>query len=148
MLLKDIGARFGAGGSTAAGAGVVRAEIASRFGLHPRLNDGSGLSYYDRTSPAQVISLLSQMADDQPFTHSLAIVGVTGTLVDENRGTYAQGRCTGKTGTLHAVSNVVGYCRARDGHTLAYAFLMNRVDPDAAHPVQDRMELAVARYDG
>ncbi|HET9125148.1 MAG TPA: D-alanyl-D-alanine carboxypeptidase [Solirubrobacteraceae bacterium] len=148
MLLKDIGARAGRGGTTAAGAAVVRATIAARFGLHPQLIDGSGLAYRDRTSPTQVVALLSQLSADRPFRASLAIVGETGTLVDENRGTYAQGRCTGKTGTLSDVSNVVGYCRAADGHLLAYAFLMNGVNPDAAHPVQDHMELAVARYDG
>jgi D-alanyl-D-alanine carboxypeptidase len=95
-----------------------------------------------------VVSLLSQMAGDRAFTASLAVAGLTGTLVHENEHTYAQGRCTGKTGTLHDVSNVVGYCRARDGHQLAYAFLMNGVDPYAAHPIQDRMQVAVARYDG
>jgi D-alanyl-D-alanine carboxypeptidase/D-alanyl-D-alanine-endopeptidase (penicillin-binding protein 4) len=147
-LLKDIGARFGGAGSTAAGAGVVRGEMQSVFDIDPRLNDGSGLSRSDRTTPAQVISLLSQMEAIPAFTESLAITGDTGTLVHENRHTYAQGRCRGKTGTLHDVSNVVGYCRARDGHVLAYAFLMNGVDPDAAHPIQDRMQVAVARYDG
>jgi D-alanyl-D-alanine carboxypeptidase/D-alanyl-D-alanine-endopeptidase (penicillin-binding protein 4) len=147
-LLKDIGTHAGAGGTTAAGAAIVRSTIATKFGLHPYLIDGSGLSYRDHTSPAQVVSLLSQMSDDLPFRQSLATVGETGTLVDENRGTYAQGRCTGKSGTLSDVSNVVGYCRAADGHLLAYAFLMNRVNPDAAHPIQDQMEVAVARYDG
>jgi serine-type D-Ala-D-Ala carboxypeptidase/endopeptidase (penicillin-binding protein 4) len=148
MLLKDLGARFGGAGTTAAGAAVVRGQLRSAFGIQPRLVDGSGLSRADRTTPAQVISLLTQMQDTAAFTGSLAIMGLTGTLVDENHGTYAQGRCIGKTGTLHDVSNLVGYCRARDGHTLAYAFLMNGVIPDAAHPIQDRMQLAVARYDG
>jgi D-alanyl-D-alanine carboxypeptidase/D-alanyl-D-alanine-endopeptidase (penicillin-binding protein 4) len=147
-LLKDLGARFGGAGSTAAGAGVVRGEMQSVFDIDPRLNDGSGLSRFDRTTPAQVVSLLSQMQPNAAFTGSLAVAGVSGTLVDENRHTYAQRRCTGKTGTLHDVSNVVGYCHAQDGHLLAYAFLMNGVDPDAAHPIQDRMQVAVARYDG
>ena len=148
MLLKDIGARFGTGGTTAAGAAVVRSQMAASFHIDPRLDDGSGLSRYDRTTPAQVVSLLSQMANDPTFTDSLAVAGESGTLIDENRGTYAQGRCRGKTGTLHDVSNVVGYCRAQNGDTLAYAFLMNGVIPDAAHPIQDRMQVAVARYDG
>ncbi|HTU29191.1 MAG TPA: D-alanyl-D-alanine carboxypeptidase [Solirubrobacteraceae bacterium] len=147
-LLKDIGAHAGSGGTTADGAAVVRSTIAAKFGLHPYLIDGSGLSYRDHTSPAQVVSLLSGQSENLPFRESLATVGETGTLADENRGTYAQGRCTGKSGTLSDVSNVVGYCRAADGHLLAYAFLMNRVNPDAAHPIQDRMEVAVARYDG
>ena len=147
-LTKDLGARFGTGGTTAAGAAVIRAQVAQSFGIHPRLNDGSGLSRYDLTSPLQVVTLLGEMARDPVFTGSLAIVGETGTLVDENRNTYAQGRCRGKTGTLHDVSNVVGYCRARDGHTLAYAFMMNGIYPDYAHPIQDRMQIAVAQYDG
>jgi D-alanyl-D-alanine carboxypeptidase/D-alanyl-D-alanine-endopeptidase (penicillin-binding protein 4) len=147
-LLKDLGARFGTGGTTAAGAAVVRATIAKNFGLHPRLNDGSGLSRFDRTTPFDVVSLLRKQATDPPFVNSLAIAGRTGTLVDEMRRTYAQGRCRGKTGTLRDVSNVVGYCHARDGHTIAYALMMNGIVPSYAHPIQDRMVVALAKYDG
>jgi serine-type D-Ala-D-Ala carboxypeptidase/endopeptidase (penicillin-binding protein 4) len=147
-LLKDLGARFGGAGTTAAGVAVVRSVIAAHFGLRPRLNDGSGLSRYDRTSPTQVVSLLRQQATNHEFIDSLSVAGRTGTLSTEMRGTYAQGRCRGKTGSLHDVSNVVGYCHARDGHTIAYAFLMNGVAPLYAHPIQDRMQVALARYDG
>ncbi|MDQ6817383.1 MAG: D-alanyl-D-alanine carboxypeptidase/D-alanyl-D-alanine-endopeptidase, partial [Actinomycetota bacterium] len=129
MLLKDLGARFGVGGTTAAGASVVRAELATQFAINPRLNDGSGLSRYDATSPRQVVTLLRQMANNPDFVGSLAVAGQSGTLVDEMQGTIAQGRCRGKTGSLHDVSNLVGYCRARDGHTLAFAFLMNAIYP-------------------
>jgi serine-type D-Ala-D-Ala carboxypeptidase/endopeptidase (penicillin-binding protein 4) len=148
MLTKGIGARFGAGGTTTDGAAVVQAQMATSFHIHPRLDDGSGLSRYDLTTPVQVVTLLRSMATDSQFTNSLAVAGRTGTLQDEMRGTYAQGRCRGKTGTLHDVSNVAGYCRARDGHTLAYAFLMNGIFPDYAHPIQDRMQVALADYDG
>jgi serine-type D-Ala-D-Ala carboxypeptidase/endopeptidase (penicillin-binding protein 4) len=147
-LLKDLGESFGAGGSTAAGVGVVAQTIAATFGLHPRFDDGSGLSSYDRTTPFDVVSLLGQQAGNRPFTASLAVAGRTGTLQHEMQGTYAQGRCRGKTGTLTNVSNVVGYCRARDGHTLAYALLMNNIYPDYAHPIQNQMQIALARYNG
>jgi serine-type D-Ala-D-Ala carboxypeptidase/endopeptidase (penicillin-binding protein 4) len=147
-LIKDVGARFGAGGTTAAGAAVVRAQMASSFGIHPRLNDGSGLSRSDLTTPLQVVTLLRGMASNGPFVASLAVAGETGTLEHEMHGTYAQGRCRGKTGTLHDVSNVVGYCRAKDGHTLAYALMMNGIVPDYAHPIQDRMQVALAKYGG
>jgi serine-type D-Ala-D-Ala carboxypeptidase/endopeptidase (penicillin-binding protein 4) len=148
MLIKGIGARFGAGGTTADGAAVVESQMAKSFQIHPRLDDGSGLSRYDLTTPTQVVTLLRAMATDPQFTDSLAVAGRTGTLQDEMRGTYAQGRCRGKTGTLHDVSNVAGYCRARDGHTLAFAFLMNGIFPDYAHPIQDQMQVALADYDG
>ncbi len=65
-LLKDLGARFGSGGTTAAGAAVVRAQMASSFDIHPRLNDGSGLSRSDLTTPVQVVTLLRSMATDPP----------------------------------------------------------------------------------
>jgi D-alanyl-D-alanine carboxypeptidase/D-alanyl-D-alanine-endopeptidase (penicillin-binding protein 4) len=148
MLLKDLGARYGGAGTTDAGAAVVRAQVVASFGITPRLNDGSGLSYFDLTSPDQVVTLLEKMADDPQFTDSLAVAGETGTLQDEMRGTSAQGQCRGKTGTLQAVSNVVGYCQARDGHTLAFAFLMNSIDPNHAHPIQDQMQVALTQYDG
>jgi D-alanyl-D-alanine carboxypeptidase/D-alanyl-D-alanine-endopeptidase (penicillin-binding protein 4) len=146
MLLKDIGARFGGAGSSAAGAAVVRATLSTQFGIHPRLIDGSGLSRYDRTTTRQVVTVLQDMANDDDFFNSLAVAGETGTLEFEMNHTAAQGRCRGKTGTLHDVSNLVGYCRARDGHLLAFAFLMNSINPDYAHPIQNRMAIALAKY--
>jgi len=95
-LLKDLGARFGGGGSTAAGAAVVRGELAQVFGIHPTLNDGSGLSRYDSTTPLQVVTLLQKMASNSTFFSSLAVAGETGTLAGVNRGTIAQGRCRGQ----------------------------------------------------
>ena len=148
-LLKDIGARLGGAGTTAAGAAVVRAEMLSNFGISPRLNDGSGLSRYDLTSPAQVVTVLQAMATDPTFVNSLALMGETGTLQTEAVGTPAQGDCRGKTGTLNDVANLVGYCRARDGHTLAFAFLANGLgSPDYVHQVEANMTVALAKYNG
>src|SRR6202035_5626765 len=59
-LLKDLGARYGGVGTTAAGAAVVRATIAHDFNLHPYLLDGSGLSHSDHTTPKQVVELLAK----------------------------------------------------------------------------------------
>jgi serine-type D-Ala-D-Ala carboxypeptidase/endopeptidase (penicillin-binding protein 4) len=148
-LLKDIGARLGGAGTTAAGATVVRAELQSKFGISPRLNDGSGLSRYDLTSPSQVVTVLKAMATNSVFVNSLALMGETGTLQDEALGTIAQGDCRGKTGTLHDVANLAGYCEARDGHTLAFAFLANGLgNPDYVHEVEASMSVALAKYDG
>ena len=148
MLLKGIGARFGGRGTTAAGAAVVRAQLASSFDIHPHLVDGSGLSYSDSTSTRQVVGLLRQMAGNQTFVSSLAVAGETGTLQNEMNNTVAQGRCRGKTGTLSGVANLAGYCTARDGHTLAFAFLMNGVDSAAGHLLEQRMAIALAGYNG
>lgn len=149
MLLKNLGAELGGGGTTAAGAGVVRRALSNKFGIKPRFDDGSGLSRYDSTSPRQVVTLLSRLAKDRVFVQSLAIAGKTGTLADEMRGTRAQGRCRGKTGTLSDVASLAGYCQARDGHRLAFAFFVNRVaNPDFAHGIEARMAVALANYKG
>ncbi|MDQ6606534.1 MAG: D-alanyl-D-alanine carboxypeptidase/D-alanyl-D-alanine-endopeptidase [Actinomycetota bacterium] len=148
MLLKGLGARFAHSGTTAAGVAVVKAQIAKSFGIHPSFDDGSGLSYGDHSSPLEIGRLLAKMASNPDFMNSLAVAGETGTLSGEMNGTVAQGKCRGKTGTLSAVSNLVGYCTARNGHTLAFAFLMNAVDPNAAHPIQNAMAEALAAYDG
>ena len=149
-LLKDLGARFGGGGTTADGAAVVRSELAQSFGIHPKLVDGSGLSRDDSTSPQDVVAVLSRMQGNPAFWNSLAIGGQTGTLQYEMQGTAAQGNCRGKTGTLHDVASLVGYCHARDGHMLVFAFLANGLtNPDYAHQVEgDQMAPALAKYDG
>jgi D-alanyl-D-alanine carboxypeptidase/D-alanyl-D-alanine-endopeptidase (penicillin-binding protein 4) len=148
MLLKDLGARFGGAGTSAAGAAVVRAQIAKSFGIHPALVDGSGLSRSDATSPQEVVTALTALVGNTTFVSSLAVAGVSGTLADGLHNTYAQGRCQGKTGTLSNVANLVGYCTAHDGHRLVFAFLLNRVNPTYGHSQENGMAVAIARYTG
>jgi D-alanyl-D-alanine carboxypeptidase/D-alanyl-D-alanine-endopeptidase (penicillin-binding protein 4) len=148
-LLKDIGARLGGGGSTARGAAVVRRFIGRTFGLHPRLDDGSGLSRYDRTSARQIVLLLREMRSQPAFFNSLAVAGVSGTWRYQMLGTPAVNNCRGKDGTLHDVANLVGYCRAANGNQLVFAFLMNGLsNPAAAHQQEDEAGAALAEYRG
>jgi D-alanyl-D-alanine carboxypeptidase/D-alanyl-D-alanine-endopeptidase (penicillin-binding protein 4) len=62
------------------------------------------------------------------------------------RSSGAQDRCIAKTGTLHDVSALAGYCRSTAGADVAFAFLMNHVSPYDARLLQDRMAGALARY--
>lgn len=148
-LIKDIGARFGGAGTTAAGAAVVRSTIAKDFGLHPYLIDGSGLSHSDHTTPKQVVELLAQLSHSPLGTilrNDLAVAGHTGTLAERMRGTPAAGRCQAKTGTLNGVSNLAGYCQAANGHILAFAFFNDGIETYEAHTIQDNMAITLARY--
>ena len=147
-LLKLLGVSDGRPGTTAAGAAVVRSTMA-RLGIRPRVVDGSGLSRSNQTTPRQVVKLLRTMADDDvfpAFRSSLAIAGRTGTLHDRMRGSVARGRCRAKTGTLISVSALAGYCETRGGSLVAFAFLMNAVNPYGARQLQDRALDALARY--
>jgi D-alanyl-D-alanine carboxypeptidase/D-alanyl-D-alanine-endopeptidase (penicillin-binding protein 4) len=63
------------------------------------------------------------------------------------RRTLARDRCRGKTGTLRDVSNLAGYCDTTGGEQVAFAILMNRVNPYGARRLQDRMTATLAAYD-
>jgi len=148
-LVKDLGARYGGAGTTAAGAAVVARTVGSLLGIHPHVVDGSGLSEEDRTSPYQVADLLVELAPTPigaVLRNSLAIAGRSGTLELRMRHTRAEGRCQGKTGTLTGVSNLVGYCQAADGHTLAFAVFTDGIPTETAHTFQDNIAITVADY--
>jgi D-alanyl-D-alanine carboxypeptidase/D-alanyl-D-alanine-endopeptidase (penicillin-binding protein 4) len=148
-LLKDLGAQIGRHGTTARGATVVRSVIGRDFGLHPQLDDGSGLSRSDRSNVRQIVLLLREMQSQRPFWNSLAIAGVRGTMIDEMRHTGGANNCRGKTGTLHDVANLVGYCRAANGDRLVFAFMMNGLtDSTAGHELEDLDAEALADYRG
>jgi D-alanyl-D-alanine carboxypeptidase/D-alanyl-D-alanine-endopeptidase (penicillin-binding protein 4) len=146
-LLKALGADFGGAGTTAAGAAVASGE-AAEHGAAPTMVDGSGLSRQNRTTPRDVVELLMGMDRGElaePMLISLSVAGKSGTLSERMRGTAAQGRCRGKTGTLNGISNLAGICRSRSGARTAFAFLMSG-SVWHAHPVQNRMAAALARY--
>jgi serine-type D-Ala-D-Ala carboxypeptidase/endopeptidase (penicillin-binding protein 4) len=149
MLIKLVGARLGAAGTTAAGASVVEAFARSHnSGVHAV--DGSGLTRSNRTSPRAVVNLLLAMREDpvgEDFIHDLALAGHEGTVADRMHGTAAYGRCRTKTGTLTGVSNLSGYCFNKSGRVMVFSVLMNSVSNlSLAHLDQDRIAGAVAGY--
>ncbi len=128
LLTKQLGYRFGGAGTLSAGAVVIAQVIAEHFGLHPLVFDGSGLDAADRSSPADVIALLSRLNGTSLgalVQASLPVVGETGTVAGIGVKTPARGHCEAKTGTLDNVTNLAGYCAAADGHTLAFAAMID-----------------------
>ena len=147
-LLKDLGARFGGAGTTAAGLAIVRKTLGA-YGLKPTIADGSGLSTVDRTTPREIVQLLRSMAAGPlgtTFKASLAQPGLTGTLATRMRGTSAPGRCQAKTGTLHSVSALSGYCLSKGGHQMVFSFLENNIAPLTVKKIEDKMVPAIASY--
>jgi D-alanyl-D-alanine carboxypeptidase/D-alanyl-D-alanine-endopeptidase (penicillin-binding protein 4) len=147
VLLKDLGAAFGRSGSTGQGAAVVRRTVGALGAPPGRIADGSGLSRANRVSARQVVELIAAMRSSpqrREFEASLAVAGRSGTLRRRMRGTSAAGNCRAKTGTLRSVSTLAGLCRARDGHTIAFALMMQGVSTWRAHAEQDRAAIALA----
>ncbi|HEX2393476.1 MAG TPA: D-alanyl-D-alanine carboxypeptidase [Solirubrobacterales bacterium] len=149
MLIKLLGASFGGGGTTAAGAAVVE-QFAQSLGAGVHAIDGSGLTRDNLASPQQVVTLLRAMQGQpagEQFIQDLALAGEEGTVADRMHGTAAFGRCRTKTGTIDSVSNLSGYCFNRDGKVMLFSILMGSVtNLELAHLEQDRIAAAVAGY--
>lgn len=142
LLLKELGAVAGSGGSTAAGAAVVRQVLAQNNvpldGVV--IADGSGLSSLDRLTPQAIVSILEQCWNDgalrSTLVQAMAVAGRSGTLVHRLLGPRTRGTVIGKTGTTDLASVLSGFVRGR------YAFsVIENGDPVpwwTAHGAQDR----------
>ena len=164
-MLRLLGARGGSGGSRAAGARVITRVVGRRFGLAPEIHSGSGETIQDRTSPSELVRLLSGMRtrpEGPAFSRSLSLAGRDGTLA-RLAGTSAENRCRLKDGTRvdldqeNSTLNLTGYCRSVGGRTFAFAVMMNGmpiefVPPDRlvspAYALEDAIVEALAAYTG
>jgi len=149
LLAKQIGARFFGRGSLNAGAIEIGQNLLSRYGIRPTIHDGSGLDKADRTTPAQIVSLLSDVwgtPDGKILKAALPQIGRQGTVQGIGLGTPAVGRCVAKTGTLNNVTNLAGYCTAKNGHTLAFALLLDGPSNLQAVASLSRAVGAIASY--
>ena len=149
MVLKELGATIAKRGSTAAGAQVVRRELAAAHiplgGV--RIADGSGLSRGDRLTASSLIAILLAGASDSairgPFVTSLAVAGVSGTLKRRLDRRPTRSRVIAKTGTTLRASALAGFVRRR----YVFAILHNGrpVPYWSARLAQDRFVTVLAR---
>lgn len=150
MLLKVVADKSGGVGTTKRGASIVE-RFAEDNGARITIENGSGLSRRNRATPRAVGRYISAMAlkpDNtlaNAFTSSLAVAGQSGTLASRMRGTAAEGRCRGKTGTLNGVSALSGYCRGPAGRVVFSLLFGGRVNTYSAQLAQDRIAAAIAR---
>ncbi len=134
MLLKEIGAVQGRGGSAAAGVAVARPLLGAAgvplAGV--RMVDGSGLSLGDRWTSNGLATLLRTMwldPDLRPYAvAALPVAGRTGTLEHRMRSGPARGLVRAKTGTTDNSSSLSGYV----GDHYVFSILEN------GHPVRAR----------
>jgi D-alanyl-D-alanine carboxypeptidase/D-alanyl-D-alanine-endopeptidase (penicillin-binding protein 4) len=150
ILLKQLGAGFGAQGTTAAGAEVVHRLLGEQqvplAGV--RIVDGSGLSRLDRLTVASVVGMLESSWLDQDLREillsSLPVAGRSGTLRRRMGGTTAAGRVRAKTGTLNVASALSGYARRK------YAFSIIQNGSPVSHywarRAQDRFAAVLAAH--
>jgi serine-type D-Ala-D-Ala carboxypeptidase/endopeptidase (penicillin-binding protein 4) len=148
MLLKELGAEAGDGGTTVDGVRVVSRDLADAgvplTGVH--LVDGSGLSLEDRLTARALAALLLVVWRDPQLRpvvwKALPVAGVNGTLKDRMRRRPARGAVRAKTGTTDQASALSGYA----GRRFAFAVLENGspVSWAWARTAQDRFATLLA----
>ena len=164
-LFRLVGAEVGADGSGRGGARVVKSTIRDTFAITPDIESGSGETIQDRTSPRELVTLLTGMRarpEGAAFASSLSLAGRNGTLL-RFAGSVVEGRCQLKDGTrvddvqANTTLNITGYCTSVSGRPFAFAVMMNGmplefVPPDRiespAYALQDAIVTALASYQG
>ncbi|MPZ71759.1 MAG: hypothetical protein GEU74_00780 [Nitriliruptorales bacterium] len=112
------------------------------------LVDGSGLSRANVVSPrflAQLQARLWRSNLNSRWARLLAVSGVRGTLKSRLRGTVAQQRVYGKTGSLRDVSALVGTVVGTRRRTVHFAVVGNHLRSTAAlRSLTDKAVLVMA----
>ena len=158
MLTKELGARFGGGGTWAAGIRVIQDTLrAAGIPLDGLLQaDGSGLDRSDRLTCHTLVAVLS---DEVQLGAALPTAGSCGTLVHRFAGTDAAGRILAKTGSLTGISALSGYVLPATADPacppatpppatdVAFALLVNGVSSmTAAEAIEDSIAVALSTY--
>lgn len=119
-------------GSWDRGLSAIRTFLVQQVGLSGtdlQLSDGSGLSRYNVTTPAQLLTLMlymqRQFGIGPEFLAALPLGGVDGTLAGRFSGPRLHARVRAKTGSLSGVSNLAGFLSTADGELLAFAIMMD-----------------------
>ena len=120
------------GGKTATGrqsASQVRRMI-QKVGLKPgdyKVADGSGLSLYNYVSAELEVRLLRYAWQHRGvyalLLPSLPVAGIDGTLKSRMTSGATYRNVRAKTGTLTGISSLAGYCKAPNGHELAFCII-------------------------
>ena len=114
----------------ASGAAAV-SQVLTDLGVRPNsvsIVDGSGLSRRNQATPEAFVDTLQAMAktsNASVYRNSLAVAGRSGTLRNRMRGTNAEGRFQGKTGTLSRTYTLSGYLNPPNHPELALSILVN-----------------------
>jgi len=130
-LLKELGKKFRANGSTASGLEVIR-EFLEKAGIEMSgmfIEDGSGLSPLNSVNAKEMTALLKYMKENgkhfSEYYSSLPAAGREGTLKNVFRDQVFDSRLSAKSGSMTRVRSYAGYITALSGKSIAFTVIIN-----------------------
>ncbi len=151
VLVRQLGRASGTGSSFC---GLLQIqELLDEVGVDRTsydIADGSGLSNYNRATPATITALLRHAATapwGEAYRASLPVSGASnGTLKSRFRGSALEGKVFAKTGTLNHADALSGYMEAASGQTLVFSIIVNDrpLDSPSSAPLIDASLLEIA----
>ena len=111
-----------------------------------KIDDGSGLSPLNITTPNQFSEILLHMSHSENFNafyNSFPVAGVDGTLKGVMHFEPLYKNVRGKTGTIDNVKSLCGYIHSKDNELLTFTILVNYSDATRSKLYQFNNELLV-----
>lgn len=110
------------------------------------IHDGCGLCTHNHLSPKSLVAALRYGYKDNAirknlYTH-LSVAGINGTARRLLSKPELRGKLHVKTGTLshpYGISSLAGFCKASNGHTLAFAIMDSEMSVLDAHVLQSKL---------
>jgi serine-type D-Ala-D-Ala carboxypeptidase/endopeptidase (penicillin-binding protein 4) len=133
IMLRLLGKEKGLAGTVEGGLEVLKSFL-TQAGIPAGeyvFYDGSGLSRQNLVTPHAVVALLQYAAKQpwgKPFSETLPIAGLDGSLADRFHGTPVQGLVLAKTGSLDHVKSLSGYATTVSGDRVAFSIFSNNFD--------------------
>lgn len=131
LFLKELGvAQAGEPGTDEHGI-VLEQNFLRSIGVDPdtvTIADGSGLSQYDRITPADLVAILQfdwSGPNRDVVLDALPVAGVRGTLRRSYIGTPAERAVFAKTGSISHVRTISGFVRTRTHGPVTFSLLIN-----------------------
>jgi D-alanyl-D-alanine carboxypeptidase/D-alanyl-D-alanine-endopeptidase (penicillin-binding protein 4) len=153
MLVKQLGRRFGTGGSWAEGLAVERRFLIDSVKVDSTqfaLVDASGLASNNLVTPLAFAQLLAWMRNHptfEAFAAGMPQSGAAGSLRRRFLGTPLEGRVRAKTGSISRVNTLSGYVERADGEVLIFSIQANHHTLGSARmiPAIDSIVVELAR---
>ena len=154
QLVKVLGAELSKSPGTSGLGVAVLKKYMSSLGFAPVsyvLKNGSGLTYDNRMTAAQLVAIIQDMYKSKktwhPFFESLPIWGRDGTLRRRKKSVILKDKARAKTGSLDFVRAIAGVVPSAGGENVAFAILMNGgSNMNGFRGLQEKIIEAVARF--